>query len=153
LTGVSDVAINDDYGFEDNSLCFIRRTDGSVSCVGDNYDDQLGLGTNAIFDFNLTKRVKFPPGLVPTNISTSADSYCVLFSNGRAGCWGANYDGQLGTGSDSYVGGPLTMGANFSLVNVGTGLLIQQLVSLTETVCVLLRNGAGVKCWGYWLVA
>jgi alpha-tubulin suppressor-like RCC1 family protein len=72
-------------------------TKGQVLAWGDNFDGELGDGT----DLNraLPVRVKLPKGVTVTAISAGADSALALTRSGRVLSWGANLVGQLGTGT------------------------------------------------------
>ena len=94
----------------------------------------------------------FPPGQTVASVSGNSQSFCALFTSGKASCWGAA--GPLGNGREAYYPGYYadSMGAKLAFVQVGSGRTIKQLVSLAFTNCALLDNDA-IKCWGRWCVA
>jgi alpha-tubulin suppressor-like RCC1 family protein len=67
-----------------------------------------------------------------------------VLSNGRARCWGANWDGRLGYGSTAAIGddeAPSTAG------NVPIGGDVLQIAAGATHTCALLATGR-VRCWG-----
>ncbi len=75
-------------------------------------------------------------------LAVGADLACALHSGGVQ-CWGANYLGQLGNGSEA-----TTVGTT-AVVAAGGGALggIQGIVSGEDTACAFLASGT-VSCWG-----
>ena len=62
---------------------------------------------------------------------------CAVLADGRAGCWGSNEDGQLGTGGTvARVG--------YTAIPVGG---VAQIVAGQRSACALLKTGR-VACWG-----
>jgi hypothetical protein len=65
---------------------------------------------------------------------------CAVSTSGRVRCWGYNYDGTLGNGTDRDSPAPVQVaGMTRGADNVAIG---------TYTVCALTRTGQ-VRCWGY----
>jgi len=144
LTGLANVQ---QIVFNAASAC-ILRTDQTVSCVGDNFNGELGLDiTKDTVSYYFNKDLQFPTGQVVAQLSANRGSYCALFVSGRATCWGSA--GPLGNGRDDYYPGYYanSMGNSLKFVDVGTGRTIRQLVAASETNCALLDDGT-VKCWG-----
>jgi alpha-tubulin suppressor-like RCC1 family protein len=71
-------------------------------------------------------------------ISAGTDHTCALTSDGRAYCWGANRDGQLGTGTSvaTITPQPVSTDARFASISAGS----------FHTCAVTLAGGA--YCWG-----
>jgi alpha-tubulin suppressor-like RCC1 family protein len=150
VSGLSGVTAIASEGTTD--LALLRN--GTVMAWGGNYDGQLGDGTNSGPE---TCNSSEPCSTVPTSvsglsgvtaISTRGDTSLALLSNGTVMAWGANYDGQLGDGTDS---GPETCeGFACSTVPVSvTGLTGVMAISAGGGYnLALLRNGT-VMAWGY----
>lgn len=85
---------------------------------------------------------------IPSKISTSTSNSCVLSKKGQVKCWGSNFSGQLGLGTQMDHGRePGTMGTNLPLVNFGTNLYAKDICNAAGTTCVATTDGR-VKCWG-----
>lgn len=178
LAGASAVAANAE------SRCVIA-TGGSVRCWGSSTMGQLGIGT--ISGPDQCSSASLPPipcsvlarsvvgvggsGLLTgaTAIAATGEGYCVALRAGGVDCWGANDDGQLGTGATT---GPQSCGGiPCSMVPVSvTGLsatpgaatgaatgaavtsAATRVVALTGLgagggMCAVTASG-GVLCWG-----
>ena len=105
-------------------------------CWGGNYSGQLGNGTNRL-------RIPVPTpvedhGVAFSTVSTGSDHSCGMTPLGAAYCWGANYVGQLGTGSmsDSRVPVPVVGGLTMKVVSA----------LHTHTCAVTITDVA--YCWG-----
>jgi alpha-tubulin suppressor-like RCC1 family protein len=111
---------------------------GAVKCWGENDKGQLGNGTTEGSDFPVDVF-----GLPGYQIAVSAGSHhtCALNSEGAIHCWGANYWGNLGSGSGN-TGSPVAIdGSNNDYVAVDAG---------TSITCAL-RSVGLVQCWGWGL--
>lgn len=113
--------------------CALLST-GAVKCWGDGQSGQLGnSGPRAISSLpvsveNVTNA---------TAISAGSQHACVIVSGGRVKCWGGNFSGQLGDGTNK----------DNSAVNV---IGISKAVSIAAGgyfACATLQTGR-VKCWG-----
>jgi alpha-tubulin suppressor-like RCC1 family protein len=109
---------------------------GGVYCWGANFLGQLGDGTM------LNRRVPVQLSYFAADVSavsTGTEHTCVVLSTGRAACWGANYAGQLGIGSQADRQVPVEsrgFDTQVSALSVGD-----------DHNCALTRFGAAL-CWG-----
>lgn len=108
-------------------------TDGSVRCWGANDRGQLGDGTT-----NGSKTPRPVVGLAGrvTAIALGEDHSCAVLVDGRLQCWGRNFDGQLGDGSDVQRNAPV-----FAAVSKVSAIALGR----THTCAI---TGGGVACWG-----
>ncbi|MDI3291746.1 DUF4215 domain-containing protein [Polyangium sp. 15x6] len=84
----------------------------------------------------------------PVELFAGGVTMCVLFANGRAKCWGANENGQLGLGDKQRRGdNPNEMGNNLPFLGLGEGRTILSMAPGTVHTCALLDDQT-VKCWG-----
>jgi alpha-tubulin suppressor-like RCC1 family protein len=133
-----------------NHTCALLKT-GVVDCWGLNDYGQLGDGT-------LTSRlrpvaVKSSRGAGPlthvTMVTTGGggsggDHSCALLSNRTAVCWGGNFFGQLGDGTNADRYRPVGV-----TNTIHKGLLTNVLGIGTGPVTTCARTSAGAYCWGF----
>jgi alpha-tubulin suppressor-like RCC1 family protein len=82
------------------------------------------------------------------SLSLGTKHTCVLFDNGKVGCWGRNGEGQMGVGTTADVGDdPGEMGSALRFVDLGTGRTATAIAAGSYHTCALLDTGQ-VKCWG-----
>ncbi len=116
--------------------------DGSVKCWGDQSSGRLGNGEST--DAKI---------LSPTNVATlsagtveyidaGASHTCVILTGGTVQCWGANWDGVLGTGDEEarpvptdVVGLSPSDGSPATRVSAGSNHTCAVLASKHQTVC------------------
>jgi len=115
-------------------------TSGGVKCWGDNSWGQLGTGS-----------LDQPGSLVPVDVTdlpadvvaigAGAHHTCALTSTGAVKCWGANFAGQLGSGSTT----PSSVATPVDVVNLGGA--VAAIATGSDHTCALMAAG-GVRCWG-----
>jgi len=128
VAGATDVSVG-------NGFACARLASGGVRCWGSNSIGELGNGTTT------------DVGSTPTSTSgiTSATSLsvgylhaCALLADGTIHCWGQNFYGQLGDGSNADGDVPTTVANIANATSVSAGQY--------ET-CAGLADGT-VRCWG-----
>jgi alpha-tubulin suppressor-like RCC1 family protein len=120
------------------SACAVTGS-GAAMCWGDNGMGQLGDNRAEAFATTPVRVTGMKSG--QAKVSQGEDgTACAVGAAGGAKCWGYNYDGQLGNGTetDSYV--PV------KVKGLSTG--VKSVSASTYTVCVVMTGG-GIKCWGY----
>jgi alpha-tubulin suppressor-like RCC1 family protein len=109
---------------------------GTVWCWGANFSGQLGDGTNG--NRNLPVRVSgLPAGVVA--VAAGSEHTCAATSRGAMTCWGANFSGQLGDGSNTNRNRPVDV-ARLSGTAVAITLGSEHSCAITA--------GAAMGCWG-----
>ncbi|HRQ86808.1 MAG TPA: RCC1 repeat-containing protein, partial [Candidatus Saccharibacteria bacterium] len=118
--------------------------DGEVYCWGSNWSGQLGDGTND--DSNVPVAVSTDgvlAGKTVTSISAGQSQTCAI-ADGKAYCWGENWNGELGNGTNDHSSVPMAV--------VADGALADKTVTAISSspggwhTCAI-ADGA-VYCWG-----
>ena len=123
--------------------CALHQT-GNISCWGSNWDGQLGseAGEWERSEAGNTFESSVPVGV--TGISdaaaiTAGGGYtCALHQTGNISCWGANWDGQLGDGTNNYSSLQVKVQGIDDAVAISTGV---------GSSCAL-HNDGNISCWG-----
>lgn len=144
VSGWSDVSMGEAHS------CGIYNA--AVYCWGTNGSGQLGTGNTTTSTTPIAVSTSgVLSGKTIVSVSVHASHSCVLDSDGKAYCWGANADGQLGNNhvGDS-VGG--AGAAAYSPVAVDTsgvlsGKTITKIEAGQRSVCVVASGAA--YCWGW----
>ena len=115
--------------------CVLTRG-GALKCWGSNDRGQLGDGTTdarstPVDVLSLTDRV--------VAFSAGYEHTCAVGEDGRAKCWGANRDGQLGNGSTEDSSAPVDV--------IGLPEGVAAIAAGQRHTCALTLSG-GVYCWG-----
>ncbi|MEM1684389.1 MAG: hypothetical protein QXD60_01365, partial [Nanopusillaceae archaeon] len=111
-------------------------SNGSVACWGNNVYGQLGNGTFGGY----SSTPVLVRGIYYNTIAIAAGHMhtCALISSGLVACWGWNYYGQLGDGTNENRNTPtLVQGVNNAVAISAGGW----------HTCALLSNGS-IACWG-----
>jgi alpha-tubulin suppressor-like RCC1 family protein len=145
LSGVKSLATSDD-----NSYCAVL-TSGGVVCWGNDYDGELGNGTQP-GTFTTPTRVMLNAQTELSGVKSvvgsngSGYTYCAVLIAGGIDCWGDGVYGQLGNGQ---TGVASDFAVPVSAVGGGGALQgVQSLVSTASSFCALLGASGGVDCWG-----
>jgi alpha-tubulin suppressor-like RCC1 family protein len=72
-------------------------------------------------------------------VATGWHHACILKIDGTVGCWGRNYEGQLGTGSLSDMPAPVTVEGISEAEMIASG---------RSHICALVQQGKKILCWG-----
>jgi len=121
--------------------------DGTVSCWGGNYVGQLGDGTGGNVSQNNNRNTpnqtsSFGTGRTAVAISSTIGGHtCAILDDASVSCWGDNWYGQLGDGTNTNRDTPTqtsSLGTNRGAVVISSGY---------RYTCVIL-NDTSVSCWG-----
>ena len=113
--------------------------DGSLKCWGMNNYGQIGDGSIAT---RLTPRpVNLGLGMMAVEISLGSGHTCAILNDSSVKCWGANYDGQLGDGTQQDRVTPTSVQLDAGRTAVAIS------ASSERFTCAALDNGS-VACWG-----
>ena len=125
--------------------CFVL-TSGQARCVGNNSGGNLGDGT--MTERQLPVAVRAPSGAGNltgvTSMTAGAQHTCALLTSRQVRCWGANFTGQVGDGTNTLRMRPVIVR------NVGgSGALatVTQLDAGNYLTCARRSNGTAA-CWG-----
>jgi alpha-tubulin suppressor-like RCC1 family protein len=110
--------------------------DGEFLCWGDNTTHQVSAEDGQRYGLP-TAGAKLPAAV--TSMAASRQRVCVLLENGSVRCWGPNFYGDLGDGTD--------MGSFEPMQVAGLTGGIKTLVGGSSHVCALSEKGK-VSCWG-----
>jgi len=113
------------------------RTDlGAIRCWGNNYDGELGNGTNTSSQIPVDVS-GLTSGVSALNVGVHHN--CVV-SGGVVKCWGNGVYGGLGNGANSDSNVPVNVSGITSAANVVSAAIYHS--------CAVMSSG-GVKCWGW----
>ena len=132
-----------------NHACALYRNK-KIKCWGRNNGGQLGLAhTRNIGNDELISSQDFVDvGGEVLQVEVGIDHTCVLLTDKKVKCWGANYSGQLGRGIIVTIGdGEFPS----SIESLDLGETVKQIALGVAHSCALTESGR-VKCWGanYW---
>lgn len=129
----------------DAHTCMIR-SDGAVFCWGANTQGQLGNGsTTPSTQPKLAAALPSVTVLYPMSLDAGGNHTCVVDANGNAYCWGENFDGELGDGTNTSRAGVTNISTQRFATPAGTR--VRATASGFKFVCALLVDGR-VACAG-----
>ncbi|MDD5222564.1 MAG: fibronectin type III domain-containing protein [bacterium] len=118
----------------------VRLTDNTVKCWGNNHYGQLGDGTST--DSNTPVTVVGITTAAEISVGKGSDIFeghtCARLADNTIKCWGDNYSGQLGNGTNTHSNIPITVSGINSAVKISTG---------NSHTCAILSDYT-IKCWG-----
>ena len=124
---------------------------GAVRCWGFGGDGRLGYGnTSAIGDDeppSAAGPVDLGAGRSARAISSGRAHTCAVLDDNGVRCWGFNFDGRLGYGTNASIGDNETPGS-VGPVALGAGRTARTITSGDSHTCAILDDG-NVRCWGY----
>ena len=135
-SGVAAISCGDYF------TCALIESDGSVKCWGNNFSGELGNGENTDSPVPVTVLDETGLSTLTNIISISGGTYhtCAVTNTGAAYCWGDNYGGQLGVGTED-------AGSNIPLAVHGLSSGINSISAGGYHTCALMDTGS-IKCWG-----
>ena len=113
-----------------------RKTDGTLWCWGDNVCGQLGDGTNAVKPSPVEVTAL---GASVAEISTADCRTCARKTDGTLWCWGDNFEGQLGDGTNTSKPSPVEVTA--------LGASVAEATASAGHTCARKTDGT-LWCWG-----
>ena len=116
--------------------CALRPT-GTISCWGSNYYGQLGNGQSGP-NTDSTTPVEVEGITDATAISPGWQHSCALHEDGTISCWGPNWSGELGNGTESSLSLPVGVVGITDAKAIAVGYLHS---------CALHEDGT-ISCWG-----
>jgi|GEM_PF-1342087 len=121
----------------DFHTCAILNT-GTTTCWGSNDNGQLGNGSNT--DSATPVTVDLPVGATATTITAGSFHTCAILNTGTTTCWGNDFYGQLGNGSNTDSTTPVT-------VDLPVGTTATTITAGPYHTCAILNTGT-TTCWG-----
>ena len=133
---VADIADTTKIAAGSSHSCALLQT-GSISCWGNNYENQLG---NSQVEGTLASQMPLEvTGITDaTAITTGSRHSCALHRDGTISCWGHNAYNQLGNGTNVSSSSPLQVADITDATAITTG---------SRHSCTL-HEGGTISCWG-----
>ncbi|MFL2975241.1 MAG: putative Ig domain-containing protein [Candidatus Thalassarchaeaceae archaeon] len=135
-----------------SSTCAILDN-GSIRCWGSNADGRTGIGTYSGYTGDAAgemgddlPNVDLGSERTAASISVGYSHSCALLDNLSIACWGDNYYGELGIGSNDDVDTPEEMGSGLENALLPTAKSTA-VASGSYYTCAIIKDGT-VRCWG-----
>lgn len=131
----------------------IRANNDQIKCWGKEESGRDGLGDAfGPRGVNVNTMGNFLPfvqlGDFVLDLDMGSFHSCAILANRRIKCWGFNFFGELGYENTDNIGDQSSeMGNALDFVDLGDGLLVQQVAVGRSHTCALFTNGK-LKCWG-----
>ncbi|MGH1491992.1 MAG: RCC1 domain-containing protein, partial [Acidimicrobiales bacterium] len=122
------------------------KTNGQVNCWGGNFYGQLGNATEDASNTPVAVKAVGGSGVLglAKGIVAGVDHSCALLRSGRVNCWGSNFAGELGDGTNDGSTTPVVVQA----VGGGGDLTRIKQIDAGNHSCALSLTGQ-VVCWGF----
>jgi alpha-tubulin suppressor-like RCC1 family protein len=119
----------------------VKMLDGTVRCWGENFNGQVGDGTQ--IDGSASPQDVLRPKTIPgitdaVALAAGLDHTCVVHKTGTVSCWGEGASGQLGYGGTDSTSTPVDVKGVTDAIAVGAG---------SSTTCIVHKD-ATASCWG-----
>jgi alpha-tubulin suppressor-like RCC1 family protein len=122
------------------STCAVLSS--TVWCWGSDESGELGNGSTTVGEFGNVSNVPMAvPNVTGVTAVAVGNSFACVIANGAVQCWGGNWVGQLGDGTDAAMNA--TPGAVVGLSGTPTAITAGD-----SHACALLSGGT-VQCWGW----
>lgn len=125
---------------------------GKVKCWGGNTSGQLGYDNKEPVGLTKNSLATLKPVALnrkAVSISAGAGHTCAVLDNGSSKCWGDNFYGQLGAGSEvekiGIQGGDI---ASLYEINLGTNFSTKEILASNGAFTCALSVSGDVKCFG-----
>jgi alpha-tubulin suppressor-like RCC1 family protein len=114
---------------------------GRAYCWGSNGNGRLGDGTTT--DRLTPVEVILPAGVTSFSAVSAGDRHtCAIGNNGLAYCWGENFNGKLGDGSQTHRSTPVA-------VTLPAGVTSFSAIAIGGAHTCAIGNNGRAYCWGY----
>lgn len=148
--GDKEEAISIAAGFE--HTCALTKT-GKVKCWGGNTSGQLGIDTKTsvgLTKLQMSGMKAVSLGRKAVSISAGAGHSCAVLEDGTSKCWGDNFYGQLGAGSDvEKIGAQINPSvASLSEIKLGASFTVKEILASSGAFTCALSTSGDVKCFG-----
>ena len=135
ITDATTIATGGEY------TCALRQA-GTIACWGDNRWGQLGNGQSTGDGYDRSADSLVPVEVLgitdATQITAGYSHTCALRQTGTIKCWGNNWSGQLGNGTETDSSVPVEVLGIINATTITVG---------NRYTCALLQTGT-IKCWG-----